>query len=165
MQDREAVHADLFRASQKDPMHVVKAADAASDRKRDEDVPCDVLHHFQVARTVFRTRRDIVKHEFIDAFRAILCTELHGIANIDVALETDSLGYLAVPDIQADDQPFCQHTPLHLLKFFRTRNPTSPLFSKWNCVATRFSRQSAETKLCEPKVVRASAFSAETESG
>ena len=90
-------------------MHVVEVADSATYGKRNKHALSNLAYHFHVARAVLGARCNIVKNELVHAIGTILRPHFHRVADIDIALELDALRHLAVADIEANNQTFCQH--------------------------------------------------------
>ena len=109
VQHGKAVHAHLLGTGQQGLVHVVEVADTATHRKRDKHAFCNLADHLHVARAVFGTRRNIVKHQFVDTVSTVLRSHLYGVADIDISLELDTLRDLAVADVEANNQTFSKH--------------------------------------------------------
>ena len=84
-------------------MHIVQITDATTHRKRDKHTLCNLADHFHIARTILGTRRDIVKHKFIDTVVAVTRPHLYRVANVDISFKLNTFRDLAVTNIQTDN--------------------------------------------------------------
>ena len=107
--DRQRVDRDLFGTGQQYAGHILKAGDPAAYGERDADGSGDLTHHVDIDRTPFGRSRDVVEYKLIAAVVIVLLGHGHGIAQVDVVLESDALGYPAIVDVQARDDTLSQH--------------------------------------------------------
>ena len=103
MQHSKAVHAHLFCTGQKRLVHIVQIANATTHSKRNKQPLCNLADHFHVARTIFGTRGNIVKDQFIDTVVAVSRPHFNWVANVNITLKLYTLRDLAVTDIQTDN--------------------------------------------------------------
>src|SRR5438093_360808 len=84
-------------------------ADAASDRKRNEELASDARDCVRQRAPRFEGRRDIENHQLVDAFGVVSPRQLGRIAGRPQSFEVDALDDLAVPDVKAGDDAFREH--------------------------------------------------------
>ena len=141
-------------------MHVLEIADPAADSERDADALRDFLDHADIDRAALGRGCDIVEHQLVAAAVAVGHRHLDRVAEVDIALELDALGDLAVPNVEAGDYALGQHLPSHLAKFSSSLSPIRPERSGWNCVAKRFALPTTDANRASAYSVSATTYAA-----
>ena len=134
-------------AGEESGAHVLNAADAAADGEGDAEGAGGTGNHVEVTGAALGRGGDVVEDDFVGAVGAVAGGHLDGVADVDVALETDTFGDAAVADVQADNEAFQEHQRAsQVRKLHRSAAPASPLRSGWNCVAKSEPWVRAEAK-------------------
>ncbi len=166
--DGGRVERDLVRPGPQDGTHVVRAADAAPDGKRDERPSRRPFDDVQERATLLGRGADVEEDQLVGALGRVSGGELRWISLVDEVHEPGALDDPPAGDVEAGDDALPQHVRLDLsrrprrrsgvahecrqtaralqrTKLAMIRRPATPLRSGWNWTPRTLPRSIAET--------------------
>ena len=141
---RRRVDRDLIRAGAQDRREILHGADAAADRKRDENAVRNARHDVDHDIARVGGSRDVEQHELVRILAVVLDRRFDGVARVAQIDKIRPLDDPAVFQVETGNNPFCIHqsrppSPAIAAKLRSSSMPTAPLFSGWNWQARRLS--------------------------
>ena len=109
VRERSGVEAHLVRPSVDHRFGIRLVPDAATDSKRDEDLPGDRADGSRHRLPLLERGRDVEDHELVDPLHVVATREGGRIAGLAQLFELDALDDLSVPHVETRDDPFRQH--------------------------------------------------------
>ncbi len=103
------VDGDLVRSRAQERADVVEAANPAADGQRHETDLGRPTDDVQQDRPIFVTGRDVEEHQLVGPFAIVPRGDLDRIAGVPEVQEVRPLDDTPMVDVQAGDDPLCQH--------------------------------------------------------